>query len=76
MDIKPLAAQRFMRVLRALAHVDGQVAHVELELAAGEPETTDALMSYAGLRLASGSPAVTFEYYLANQRFIPRDHLC
>ena len=73
--IQPSAAKHFMRVLRALARVDGRVDHVKFELAAGDSETTHALLATAGLRVAPRSATVTFEYYLANQRFIPRDHL-
>lgn len=74
LHIRPSAAQRFMRVLRALAHVDGRIDDVEGELAAGDPKTIDELISRAGLRLAPGSSAVTFEYYLRNQQFIPPEH--
>jgi len=72
--IRPSVAQRFMRVLRALAHVDGRIQDVEGELAAGDQETIDALISHAGLHRGSGSSAVTFEDYVRGQRFIPNDH--
>ena len=75
LDVRPLTAQRFMRILRALAHVDGQTDAVEGELASADPKTIDALFALAGLRLSTGSSAITFEYYVANQRFIPSDHL-
>ena len=74
LGIKPHDGRDFMRILRALVQVGGRVEHVEGALALADPRTTDDRINRAGLPRAGAGHPVTFEYFLAHQRFMAADH--
>lgn len=74
LGIKPQDAKALMRVVRALAQVGGRVEHVEGALYLSDPRTANERMDRAGLpRTGAGHP-MTFESFLAHQRFVAADH--
>ena len=72
--VDPIDARDFMRILRALAWTRGRVERVEGELALGDPRTTDAMIARAGLSKDRPADPITFEEFVAGQRFVPPDH--
>ena len=73
-DVEPLDARDFMRILRALARTSGRVEHVEGQLALGDSRTIAAMIGRAGLTRERPADSVSFERFLRDQRFIPVDH--
>ena len=63
-----------MRVLRALSRLGGRIEHVQGELLVGDRRTSDALLTEAGLATDLPDGIVTFDSFLAHQRFVTTGH--
>jgi CheY-like chemotaxis protein len=70
LNIAPSDARDLMRLLRALVRCGGRLHGVTAELAFGDPRTTKALLQRAGLLDLHPAKTITFEDFLARQRFV------
>ena len=73
LGIQPQDAKWFMRIVRALTKERGRTEHLESALTLGDTRTLRTQMQRAGLQMKGASEPVTFEQFLAVQRFISID---